>query len=384
MGGGRDQAGQRPGVAFLAMTVARKGLGLAAALLAAYGSPVAAQSSNLADPCTRVESGAPTAAREWCIQAAQAVTSAQPQLGILLAAGNPLLGAGRAGGGFRLGILPQASVSAKLNLVQVQLPDLRSEGSGGATGARLNAVAPAISGTALIGLFPGMDVAPMLGGIGSLDLLAQATYLPFKTLGSGVFDENSPELAYGGGVRIGVLRESFLLPGLAMSAMYRRLGEARFGNVCRGTVQATDTDTSQGYNFEQGLCLGSGLPAPGGDAGEFSFDLHNTSVRAIVSKRLLLLGLAAGVGYDRWGSDIAFGFRAPGDARFFRASGLELSSRRWSAFANGVLSLPFVALAIEAGWMEGGATLDGYRPAGSRYDPHSGTWFGSLGARLSL
>ncbi len=359
--------------------------GWAFTLLTAVSSPVVAQHGNVANPCTRVGSEAPAAARDWCIQTAQAVTSAQPQLGILLAAGNPILGAGRAGGGFRLGVLPQASVSAKLNLVQVQLPDLRSAGSGaGPMAGRLTAVAPAISGTAMLGVFPGVSLAPMLGGIGSLDLLAQATYLPLRTFGAGGFDESSPEMAYGAGVRVGILRESFLLPGVSVSAMYRRLGDARFGNVCQGTARTTSADTSQGYSFGQGSCTGSGDSAAGGNAGEFSFDLHNTSVRAAASKRLLLLGLTAGVGYDRWRSDIAFGFRAPRDPRFFRASGLELSSRRWSAFANGVLSLPFVALAAEAGWLQGGAALAEFDPSRSRFDPGSGTWFGSVGMRLSL
>jgi hypothetical protein len=356
--------------------------GWAFALLTGVSSPVVAQHGNVADPCTRVGSEAPAAARDWCIQTAQAVTSAQPQLGILLAAGNPLLGAGRAGGGFRIGILPQASVSAKLNLV---LPDLRSAGSGAEPMAgRLNAVAPAISGTAMLGIFPGVSLAPMLAGIGSLDLLAQATYLPFRTLGTAGFEERSPELAYGAGVRVGILRESFLLPGVAVSAMYGRLGDAGFGNVCPGTAQTTSTNASQGYTLEQGSCTGSGDGRADGDAGEFSFNLDNISLRAIVSKRVLLLGLAAGVGYDRWESDISFGFRAPRDPRFFRASGLELSSRRWSAFANGVLSLPFVALAAEAGWLEGGAALAGFDPSRSGFDPRSGLWFGSLGVRLSL
>ena len=354
---------------------------LALSLLAAFSPEGTAQTNTISDPCSRTAAGSTTAAREWCIQAAQAVSAAQPQVGILAAAGNPLLGAGRPGGGFRLGILPQASLSAKLNLVQVRLTELRtSTGSNGPAGDQPKALAPAVSGTAMIGVFPGVSLAPMLGGIGSVDLLAQATYLPVRAFGTSGFDEKSPDLALAGGVRIGILRESFLLPGVAVSAMYRRLGDVRVGNVCPGPVQAASTNTDRGYTFEQGSCVD---PAAG-DPAEIAFDLENTSLRAVASKRLLLLGLAAGVGYDRWTSDLGIGFRAPGDPRFFRASGLELRSSRWSAFANGVLSLPLVALAIEAGWMEGGAGLADFGSARSQFDPDAGTWFGSLGVRLSL
>ena len=381
MGGGLHSTGPRSGGALLAVAIRTKRAAWLIGLLTAIGSPIAAQ-SGVAEPCTRVAATVPASAREWCTQAAQAVVSAQPQLGILVAGGNPLLGAGRAGGGFRLGILPQASVGAKLSLAQVELPELRTAGP---TGERLRTFAPAISGTAMIGLFPGVSLVPMFGGIGSVDLLAQATYLPFRAFGTDGFQEPASELAYGAGARIGILRESFLLPGVAVSAMYRRMADARLGNVCQGTAQTTSTDADQGYTLEQGACIASAdAPQAGGDAGEFRFDLRNSSLRATVSKRLALLGFAAGLGYDQWNSDIAFGFRAPADPRYFRASDLELSSGRWSAFGNGVLSLPFVALALEAGWMEGGTALAGFDGARNRFDPGSGTWFGSLGVRLSL
>lgn len=386
MGGRLGSSRYGPGGVVLAVTIRSRCGTWLIGLLTAVCPSVAAQGSSIAEPCTRGDATVPAGAREWCSQAAQAVVSAQPQLGILVAGGNPLLGAGRAGGGFRLGILPQASLTAKLNLVEIELPELRTRAATGAPAAdRLRAVAPAISGTAMIGLLPGVSLAPMFGGIGSVDLLAQATYLPFQIFGTDGLEERAPDFAYGAGARIGIVRESFLLPGVAVSGMYRRMAQTGFGNVCRGTAKTASSESNQGYTFEQGACITSAdSPQADGDAGELRFDLRNTSLRAIVSKRVALLGLAAGAGYDRWNSDVGFGFRAPGDPRYFRASDLELSSGRWSWFANGVLSLPFVALAIEAGWLDGGAALSGFDPARSRFDPGSGTWFGSLGVRLSL
>lgn len=351
-------------------------------LLAAAGTPLPAQDSGIAAPCASLGPTAPGAAREWCIQAAQAAASAQSQLGILIAVGNPLLGAGRAGSGFRLGILPQASITGKLSLVGIRLPEIWAAETAAESG-ELRLVAPALTGTAMIGLLPGVSLAPTVAGVGSVDLIAQATYLPFQAFKTPGFGERSPDLAYGLGARIGILRESFLLPGVSVSGMYRRLGEVAFGNVCEGSAQVTTRDFGQAYTLEQGLCIPemSGRP---GDPGEFAFDLSNTSIRAVVSKRLLPVGIAAGAGYDRWESALAFGFRAPADPQFFRASGMELSSGRFSAFANGILSLPFLSFALEAGWLEGGAILAGFDEVRSMFDPTSGTWFGSLGVRLSL
>lgn len=359
------------------------GVGL---LLATTGTAVSAQNSDIAAPCMRLGPTAPAAASEWCIQAAQAASSAQPQLGILIAAGNPLLGAGRAGSGFRLGILPQASITGKLSLAGVRLPEIRaSQPAGGADFGEVEFVAPALTGTAMVGLLPGVNLAPTAGGVGSVDLIAQATYLPFETFNTPGLGERSPDLAYGLGARIGIVRESFVLPGVSVSGMYRRLGKVAFGNVCQGTVQITTRDFGQAYTFEEGLCVApsemSGVP---GDPGEFAFDLSNTSVRAVVSKRRLPVGIAAGIGYDQWQSHLAFGFRAPNDPRFFRASDVDLSSGLFSAFANGVLTLPFVSFALEVGWLGGGDNLAGFDAGRSEFDPTSGIWFGSMGVRLSL
>jgi hypothetical protein len=108
-----------------------------------------------------------------------------------------------------------------------------------------------------------------------------------------------------------------------------------------------------------------------------------------VGKRLLALGLAAGIGYDRFSSDVRFGFRAPsgtapGAANFFASvSDLEVDSDRWSAFVNAGYTALVATVAVEAGWMQGGDAVPGF-PAGSDFDPGAGTFFGSLGLRLAL
>lgn len=343
-------------------------IALAALVLGFSAAPALAQGG---DPAC---AGAPAGAEETCAVVAQALESAQPQLGILLAGGNPTLGTASTGG-IRLGFVPRVSGSAKLNLVFIRLPDILAEGAGGGA-ARLNRAvglpAPALSGTVSVGLYPGVSLAPTVGGVGAVDLLATGTWLPLEALGVDGFEE-TPTLAYGVGARVGVLRESFTMPGVSVSLMYRRLGELEFGEVCPGGgpvigIYPADVCTSEG------------------DPGEFDLDLTNWSGRAAVSKRLLGFGATAGIGYDRFESDAQFAFRyrdQTGLARVYRSPELQIDNDRWSAFANASFTALFATVALEAGWLQGTDPLPGF-PTASDFDPASGTFFGSLGLRVAL
>ena len=281
-----------------------KGKHYIVALLALGIAPAAAaQDHGVAAPCYRTE--VPAQARDVCLTVAQAVQSAQPQLGILLAGGNPTLGAASAGG-LRLGILPRVSGSAKANLVMVRLPEILAE-QAGSTFQRLNEAtgvpAPALSLTASVGVFPGVTIAPLIGGIGAVDLLGTASWLPLRTFDIGGFQEGTDDFSFGLGARLGLVRESFVLPGASISLMRHRVSRLAYGEVCPSPVAGL-TETSSEYTLVAGFCGTSG------DPGEFAFDLTNWSTRAVVSKRLLGFGLTGGVGRDSYSSDIDFGFRS--------------------------------------------------------------------------
>ncbi|HEV3048732.1 MAG TPA: hypothetical protein VGX50_00385, partial [Longimicrobium sp.] len=66
---------------------------IAIAAAALFAAPLAAQ-SDIGTVC----SGIPPEARDECAIVAQAVDAAQPQLGILMAGGNPTLGTASTGG----------------------------------------------------------------------------------------------------------------------------------------------------------------------------------------------------------------------------------------------------------------------------------------------
>jgi hypothetical protein len=338
-------------------------LALAAVAAALHAAPGAAQ-----EDIETVCDGVPSQLRQRCIAVAQAVDAAQPQLGIALAGGNPTLGTASTGG-VRLGMIPRVSLTGRVNVALARLPDIRREDTGAGTGtARLRFPAPAVGANASVGLTQGMGLAPMLGGFGAIDLLAGVSVLPLGLLG-GDFGDNA--FSWGGGVRVGVLRESFVTPGVSVSVMFRDLGEVSFGNVCEGTETSLDGDRS--------LCLSEG------DAGEIAFGLSNWSTRAAVSKRLLGLGLTAGIGHDRFSTDADFAFRTPGIAgdEIRRFRDVRVRNSRWSTFVNLSYTVLVGSLAAEAGWMQGATPIEGF-PAASDFDPREGTFFGSLGARLSL
>ncbi len=260
-------------------------------------------------------------------------------------------------------MIPRASLSARVNVALARLPDIRESGQ-----AQFRVPAPAVGANLAVGLTQGVSLAPMLGGFGAVDLLGSVSVLPLELLGDD-FGENA--FSWGGGFRLGLLRESFVTPGVSISFMHRRMGEMRFGSVCDGVETPTVGN--------QSTCAG------GGDAGELAFGLENSSIRAAASKRLLGLGATAGVGIDRFTTAADFAFRAPGTgvSEIRRLEDVRVVNDRWSAFANLSYTVLVGSLVAEAGWMQGGAPVRGF-PATSDFDPREGTWFGSLGARLSL
>ncbi len=356
----------------------------AAALLLACAAPAAAQQPSAAAPC---EDAAPLLRpqdRAFCIAIAQAVESTQPELGMLLSGGNPTLGTARPGG---VRVLGGSRVSAALQLraVEVRLPDIRDDDT--ALSAELRLAAPALSGTASVGLFRGFDASPTLGGIGALDLLGSATWLPFDVVDADKLSADDAKFTFGVGGRVGLLRESFGVPAVSASLMYRRMGRVRYGDICAAGSEAPLPLVPEGRGYD----LAAGLCAVPGDPGEFSFDLTDWSARATVSKQFGGLGLAAGGGVDRFSSDIDFGFGAVANipvvgARpvFVRASSLELEQDRWSAFANASYTFVVTTVGLEAGWMQGGNPLPGYDAATSAFDPEQGVLFGSVGLRITL
>lgn len=349
---------------------------LAAAVAVALAAPVASASAqgDINDVCAQFSD--PNVASR-CASVAQAVDAAQPQLGILMAGGNPTLGTASTGG-VRLGVLPRVSAGLRANIVFARLPDIRDEGSssgGSFTPEKFSVPAPAVGANVSVGVFPGVSLAPMVGGFGAIDLLGSATILPLSLANVEGLEKNP--VSWGAGARVGLLRESFITPGVSVSVMYRKMGEIQFGDVCEsGNIVGPETDAPP-------YCTGEG------DFGSINFGLSNVSTRAAVSKRLLGFGLTAGVGYDRFNTDADIAFRAPstlpGDPgrRIYSFRDVQVDNDRWSAFLDGSFTLLVGSIVGEVGWMQGQEPISGF-PEASDFDPKEGTFFGSVGVRLSL
>lgn len=354
----------------------------AAILLLALAPPLSAQSP-LESTCQQTEVEL-VGAEEACLATVQAAVSAQPVLGLLLNGGNPTLGsAGETG--LSLGVLPRTSVGLRLNFVRVRLPDIITDELGGGIGEitrRFGAPLPAIQADASVALFDGFSLAPGIGGIGGLSALGSVSMLPYKLFGADGFRESS-DFAFGYGVRLHLLDESFIAPGVSASIMRRDQDRVSFGDVCSGgTTEVPVPGATPPRTFTG--CTSAG------DLGEFSFDLESWSTRVVASKHLLGFGLSFGLGHDSYDSEIAYGFRGneavPGTEAVpvFRVTDQSLESQRWIVFGGASFSLLVATGGVEVGWQQGDPPIAGFGDLGSHFDPKDGTWFGTVGFRVSL
>src|SRR3954463_10670421 len=192
-----------------------------------------------------------------------------PQLGISITGGNATLGQGG-----NLGGLGHFSFGLRVNAVQGSLPQIQNTSVAvtGATSTQFETktqLLPMPTADLAIGIFKGLPLA--ITNVGGVDLLVSAAYLPeFDNSGVSVKVPNG-SLKLGYGARVGILQESLLVPGVSVSYLVRDLP----------TVNLTGTS--------------------GGD----SLYVNNLSLktkawRIVGSKSLLLFGLAAGFGQDKY------------------------------------------------------------------------------------
>jgi hypothetical protein len=228
-------------------------------LLAAVGAaaPLAAQGvGDVAELCAGA--GDP-ADRAWCTEIALGVQAAQGDVALLSSGGAALPGAVSTLGK-RVGSSPRLSFSGRLALVGFEAPDLSDPTVVPAPGA--SALAPALHGAFGIGLFRGFSPSPTVGGLLALDVLATGSALfPPGSLGY-----SGSKLGYGLGLRLGVFRESFTLPGITLSVTQPLIGKDLWGlgfigglgwdrSSSDGTVPTADGGTATFDDFTNGRGL---------------------------------------------------------------------------------------------------------------------------------
>lgn len=285
-----------------------------------------------------------------------------PQLGLGLVGGNPLIGSGGTLGGF-----PHLAVAVRGTVFNGDLPDIDDSYEPtyqNSPSPRQLSTSKQILGLpgvdAALGIFKGIPLG--VTNVGGVDLLVNAVYVP-EVSGEGEDVTVTPEsnLKIGYGVRVGLLQESLVMPGVSVSWVKR--------DVPTTTITGTSTD----LDFRlQDLAI------------------KTTSLRAVASKNFLVFGLAVGAGQDKYDQStiisgtargLTFGNVSLGDVQTGNFN-LSQNLTRTNVFANLSLNLPFFKLVGEVGQVSGGEvatynTFTGGDPAKSRP-------YGSAGFRLQF
>jgi hypothetical protein len=275
-----------------------------------------------------------------CSAAAVGSQALQGQVALLAGLGSEIGGtsttlATRIGGG------PRLTVGARLGVAPLSLPDPTDETALGEAGS----ITPAVHVDGALGLFDGFRLMPTVGGFLSVDIFGRAAFP--RLLRSDGFDGDATSLT--GGVRVGLLREGFTVPGVSVSVSRRWVGSASFGS-------------------------------PGTDPVAFEVDPSVTSFRATVGKDVFAVEWLAGVGRDDV-SGRATAYVSNGAAGTSTSSA-DLASSRWIYFGGAAMTWGVILnVGVEAGWAEGFDPVLAYTGRSSAME---GTPFGSLSLRLVL
>ncbi len=252
-----------------------------------------------------------------CNAAIDGTRAFHPLAGLLMTGGNPVLADFGSLGG-----LGHAHVTIRGNAARVILPSRNYNGSTATVPPGDSVFAPIPAVEAAIGL---------IGGKGKnlgVDLLGSATLLPTSVVDNLSVDPNarkigSVALGLGYGVRVGVMDDSKLLPGLSFSFMRRELPRLTYGSLANGD--------------------------------DFVYDVQvkTSSVRAELGKTFKVITIGAGLGYDWYRGDANIVFRNPVTTLPEPQIAIPLSADRAVVYGDAGLNLGPVRLVGELGYQLG-------------------------------
>lgn len=251
----------------------------AAAAIVAIGAPQSAE----AQQCTVTSTPAgvpPIFAQDACVKASDVFRFLAPQVGVALSGGNVMLGEGGALGGWgkRSAVLRVTAVDGRVPANDVSL-SVNGPVSSNLGAERVPVPVPSLD--VAIGIFRGVPVG--LTNVGGVDLLVGVTMLPSVSRDRFEIDTDGGGIATNVGVRVGLLQESAVVPGVGVSVMRRRLPTTsisyRSGN---DTLSISDTKvTGTAYRLTANKRFG--LFAIGGGIGQDRLDTR-TSVAATINE----------------------------------------------------------------------------------------------------
>lgn len=296
-------------------------------------------------------------AQDACQQAYDLYQFMAPQLGLALAGGNATLGVGSTLGG-----LGHFSIGVRGNAFQGSLPQV-DKFTQSTSGAQKNGALPSKdqwlglpTADAAIGVLSGIPLG--LTNVLGLDVLVSASYVP--TVSSGTVSVTpSQNLQIGYGVRLGILQESIVVPGVSVTYLKRDLP----------TTTITGTTNNNTLSVK-------------------NLTVNTAAWRVVASKSLLLFSFAAGGGMDTYDQSADISAVVNGSFNNVPVTGTATvpgtaqSLKRTNYFFDAALNLPLFKIVGEVGQVSGGTvqTYNGF--SGGRADK-SQQYF-SAGIRIGL
>ena len=325
--------------------VRRAGLAIVSSLVAAATAgaqgtvPSCTSSSALVDPA------------QLCQKARDLFSFVTPQIGVAVSGGNPIPGDAGSLGGFGRRALSVRVVGVEGFLPRNDVP--LDVGTTAVDFGAARTLVPLPAADVAIGLFAGVPFG--LTNIGGVDLLLGATLLPSVSRNAFELDPSNGGLGFAYGLRVGALQESSVVPGLSVSWQRRELPKTDF-------YYRSGNDSLQ---VEGAL-------------------VRSNAFRVIVSKRLALVGLAAGVGQDQVEStsNMSGTVNETVNSTAVRytvsLSGLREYSKRNTAFVNASISILAARIVGEYGWSGAGTIASTVNSFGGRR-ANEGYRYGSIG-----
>ncbi|MBI2408044.1 MAG: hypothetical protein HYV19_07080 [Gemmatimonadetes bacterium] len=286
-----------------------------------------------------------------------------PQISTALSGGAATIGQGGVLGGF-----PHWTLGVRASAVNGSFPTMKDV-SFSTTGAKASSYAaedqyvPMATIDGSIGIYKGFPLG--ITRVGGIDALLSATYIPSAPEGGDItVSLPGGSTKWGGGVRVGLLQESILVPGVAFTYLQRGLPTL--------SVSGSSTVSS------------SAGSAPG------TFELKDLTMkskswRVSASKSFMAFGLQAGAGQDTYdnsvGLDVTVNAAAPVGTQHASATASH-SMKRTNMYIGGSLNFFIGRLVAEYGQVSGGSLPAAMNSFGS--SPTASRSYFSVGLRTGF
>ena len=302
-----------------------------------------------------------TIVADACTKVTDLLNYATPQFSTALAGGSATMGQGGTLAG-----LGHVAVSVRATAVVGAMPKFNGTAfnTGGAVPTSFsseNVPVPMLTADAAIGIYRGISLG--VTHVGGVDALVSATYLPNVNGGDMKMTVAGSNMKFGYGVRVGILEESLLAPGVAISFIQRDL--PTFSISGASNVAA------------------AGANAPGTFALN-DFTLQTSAIRLTASKSFLIFALNAGVGQDTYkgSSNLRVTVTPAVGGAQAGAGSTSMSMTRTNMFVGTQLNLFLFKIVGELGQVTGGSTPALKNNFGAAADKSRN--YASVGVRFAL